>query len=106
MSSGVAHAEPPPTSPSPVSYAGKGTSDLGPLSWSIRLGQACWGSSGRGVDETGNDSQQNLKRRVRNRPESIDIAVTKARPWRRQARDGIYAVHLVADNRSEDRGAF
>ena len=43
---------------------------------------------------------------IDNRPESIDIAVTKARPWRRRARDGIYAAHLVADNRSEDRGAF
>jgi predicted amidohydrolase len=43
---------------------------------------------------------------IDNRPESIDIAVTKARPWRRQARDGIYAAHLVTDNRSEDRGAF
>ena len=43
---------------------------------------------------------------IDNRPESIDIAVTKARPWRRQARDGIYAAHLVTDNRSDDRGAF
>ncbi|MFY9866291.1 MAG: carbon-nitrogen hydrolase family protein [Trebonia sp.] len=43
---------------------------------------------------------------IDNRPESIDIAVTKARPWRRRARDGIYAAHMVADNRSEDRGAF
>ena len=43
---------------------------------------------------------------IDNRPESIDIAVTKARPWRRRARDGIYAAHLVADNRSDDRGAF
>jgi predicted amidohydrolase len=43
---------------------------------------------------------------IDNRPESINIAVTRARPWRRRARDGIYAAHLVADNRSEDRGAF
>ena len=43
---------------------------------------------------------------IDNRPESIDIAVTKARPWRRQARAGIYAAHLVTDNRSDDRGAF
>lgn len=43
---------------------------------------------------------------IDNRPESIDIAVTKARPWRRQARAGIYATHLVADDRSDDRGAF
>jgi predicted amidohydrolase len=43
---------------------------------------------------------------IDNRPESIDIAVTKARPCRRQARAGIYAAHLVADDRSDDRGAF
>jgi predicted amidohydrolase len=41
-----------------------------------------------------------------NQPESIDIAVTKARQWRRQARAGIYAAHLVTDDRSDDRGAF
>ncbi|MGH3213992.1 MAG: hypothetical protein ACRDN1_26415 [Trebonia sp.] len=43
---------------------------------------------------------------IDNRPESIDIDVTKARPWRRQARAGIYAAHPVTDNRSDDRGAF
>jgi hypothetical protein len=43
---------------------------------------------------------------LENRPESIDIAVTKARPWRRQARAGVYDAHLVTDDRSEDRGAF
>jgi hypothetical protein len=41
-----------------------------------------------------------------NQPESIDIAVTKARPWRRQARAGIYDAHLVADDRSDDRTAL
>lgn len=43
---------------------------------------------------------------IDNRPESIDIAVTKARPWRRLARTGIYHAHLVSDDRSDDRGAF
>jgi len=43
---------------------------------------------------------------IDNRPESIDIAVTKARPWRRQARGGVYDAHLVTDDRSEDRSAF
>jgi predicted amidohydrolase len=43
---------------------------------------------------------------IDNRPESISIAVTKARPWRRQARAGVYDAHLVTDNRSDDRGAF
>ena len=41
-----------------------------------------------------------------NRPESIDIAVTRARPWRRQARAGVYDAHLVTDDRSDDRAAF
>lgn len=43
---------------------------------------------------------------IDNRPESIDIAVTKARPWRRMARAGIYDAHLVTDDRSDERGAF
>ena len=43
---------------------------------------------------------------VDNRPESIDVAVTKARPWRRQVRAGIYDAHLVTDGRSDDRGTF
>jgi predicted amidohydrolase len=43
---------------------------------------------------------------IDNRPESIDIAVTKARPWRRQVRAGVYEAHRVADNRSDDRGPF
>jgi hypothetical protein len=43
---------------------------------------------------------------IDNRPESIDIAVTKARPWRRLARAGVYDAHLVTDDRSDDRGAF
>ena len=43
---------------------------------------------------------------IDNRPESIDIAVTKARPWRRQARAGIYDAHLVADGRSDNRAVF
>jgi predicted amidohydrolase len=41
-----------------------------------------------------------------NRPESIDIAVARARPWRRLARAGIYDAHLVSDDRSDDRRAF
>ena len=43
---------------------------------------------------------------IDNRPEPIDIAVTKARPWRRLARAGVYDAHLVTDDRSDDRGAF
>jgi hypothetical protein len=43
---------------------------------------------------------------IDNRPESIDIAVTRARPWRRLARAGVYDAHLVTDDRSDDRGAF
>lgn len=43
---------------------------------------------------------------IDNRPESIDIAVTKARPWRRRVRAGIYDVHLVTDARSDNRAAF
>jgi predicted amidohydrolase len=41
-----------------------------------------------------------------NQPESIDIAVARARPWRRLARAGIYDAHLVTDDRSDDRGGF
>lgn len=67
MSVGVAHAKPPPAGPSPVCYGGKGTPDLGSPSWSVRLGQACWGSCGRGVDEGRMTSNRNLKRRVRAR---------------------------------------
>jgi hypothetical protein len=43
---------------------------------------------------------------IDNRPESIDIAITRARPWRRQVRAGVYDAHLVTDSRSDDRGAF
>lgn len=43
---------------------------------------------------------------IDNGPESIDIAVTRARPWRRQARAGIYDLHLVTDPRSDNRSAF
>jgi len=43
---------------------------------------------------------------IDNRPESIDIAVTKARPWRRLARAQIYDAHLVIDHRSDNRSIF
>jgi predicted amidohydrolase len=43
---------------------------------------------------------------IDNRPDSIDIAVTKARPWRRQVRAGVYDAHQVTDNRSNDRDVF
>jgi hypothetical protein len=43
---------------------------------------------------------------IDNRPESIDIAVTGARPWRRRARAGVYDAHLVTDERSVNRSAF
>jgi predicted amidohydrolase len=43
---------------------------------------------------------------IDNRPESIDIAVTRARPWRRQVRAGVYDAHLVSDDRTDDRAAF
>jgi hypothetical protein len=39
---------------------------------------------------------------IDNRPESIDVAVTKARPRRRQVRAGAYDAHLVTD----DHGMF
>ena len=39
---------------------------------------------------------------IDNRPETIDIAVTKARPWRRRARAGVYDDHLVTDDRSDN----
>jgi predicted amidohydrolase len=43
---------------------------------------------------------------IDNRPEPVDVAVTRARPWRRLARAGIYDAHLVADERSDDRRVF
>jgi len=43
---------------------------------------------------------------IDNRPESIDIAVTKARPWRRLARAQINDAHRVTDDRSDNRSAF
>lgn len=43
---------------------------------------------------------------IDNEPESRDIAVAKARPWRRLARTGIYDAHQVADDRSDDRTSF
>jgi predicted amidohydrolase len=43
---------------------------------------------------------------IDNRPDSIDIAVTKARPWRRQVRAGLHEAHQVTDNRSNDRDVF
>lgn len=43
---------------------------------------------------------------IDNQPESIDIAVARARPWRRLARAGLYDPHLVTDHRSDDRSAF
>jgi hypothetical protein len=43
---------------------------------------------------------------IDNRPESIDIALARARPWRRLARAGAYDSHLVTGHRSDDRGAF
>ncbi|TDQ00982.1 carbon-nitrogen hydrolase family protein [Labedaea rhizosphaerae] len=36
--------------------------------------------------------------------ESVEVAVFKARPWRRTARSGVYADHVVTDPRSQDRG--
>ena len=36
---------------------------------------------------------------IDNRPEPIDIAVTRARPWERQVRAGVHDAHLVADTR-------
>ena len=37
--------------------------------------------------------------------ESVAVAVFKARPWRRTARGGVYADHVVSDPRSRDRSA-
>ena len=39
--------------------------------------------------------------------ESLEVAVFKARPWRRTARGGVYEPHVVRDDpRSDDRNAF
>ena len=43
---------------------------------------------------------------IDNSPDAIDVAVSKARPWRRRARAGAYDPHRVADQRSEDRQNF
>jgi hypothetical protein len=43
---------------------------------------------------------------IDNRSESIDIAVTRARPWRRQVRAGVYDEYLVTDDRTDKRGRF
>ena len=42
---------------------------------------------------------------IDNGPESIGVAVAKARPWRPLARAAAYDDHLVADDRRDDRGA-
>jgi predicted amidohydrolase len=38
--------------------------------------------------------------------QDVEIAVFKARPWRRRVRAGVYDPHFVQDPRSEDRSAF
>ncbi|GAB2825115.1 carbon-nitrogen hydrolase family protein [Actinoallomurus bryophytorum] len=38
--------------------------------------------------------------------ESVEVALTKARPWRRTARAGVYDPHFVRDPRSDDRSTF
>lgn len=38
--------------------------------------------------------------------EDVEIAVHRARPWRRTARAGVYDPHVVSDPRSDDRGTF
>jgi predicted amidohydrolase len=43
---------------------------------------------------------------IDNGTETIDIAVSRARPWRRRARTGVYDAHLVTDGRSDNRAAF
>ncbi len=43
---------------------------------------------------------------IDNRPEPIDVAVVRARPWRRLVRAGLYDAHLVTDDRSDNRSAF
>ena len=115
MTVGVAHAKPPPAGPSPVCYGGKGTPDLGSPSWSVRLGQACWGSCGRGVDEGRMTSNRNLKRRVRacaaKTGESYAAALRQHRgrpssPVAAPGPYGAYDAHLITDDRSDDRGAF
>jgi hypothetical protein len=37
---------------------------------------------------------------------NVEVAVFKARPWRRTARAGIYDPYLVSDSRSADRTAL
>jgi predicted amidohydrolase len=38
--------------------------------------------------------------------EDVEVAVSKARPWRRTARAGIYEPHFVTDSRSDERSSF
>ena len=38
--------------------------------------------------------------------EDVEVAVFRARPWRRTARAGVYDPHFVQDPRSEDRSIF
>jgi predicted amidohydrolase len=38
--------------------------------------------------------------------QDVEVAVSRARPWRRAARAGIYDPHFVQDSRSENRSAF
>jgi predicted amidohydrolase len=38
--------------------------------------------------------------------ENVEVAVFRARPWRRAARAGVYAAHVVRDPRSDDHGTF
>jgi predicted amidohydrolase len=43
---------------------------------------------------------------IDNSTDTIDVAVSKARPWRRKARAGAYDPHRVRDQRSDDRQNF
>jgi hypothetical protein len=43
---------------------------------------------------------------IDNSLDTIDVAVSKARPWQRRARAGAYDPHHVQDQRSDDRQNF
>ena len=62
---------------------------------------------GRWAAQCPADGQSGGGHRRHRQPAGVHrIAVTKARPWRRQVRAGVYDAHLVTDDRSDDRGAF
>jgi predicted amidohydrolase len=64
------------------------------------------GQTSEGTAAFATEAQGHAAADIDNRAESIEIAVSKARPWRRRVRAGVYDAHLVTDDRSDDRVAF